>query len=436
MKNSLLKKLIKYQSSFIPFHMPGHKRAFKHSVIPYKIDITEVDGFDNLHNMQGVLKETADLAKKLYSAKASFPLVNGSTCGVLSGIYALTRENKNILMARNCHKSVYNAVEILELNPTYILPEECDLGIWGKVSPEDIEKELAKNEIGTVVITSPTYEGVISDIPKIYEICKKHDAYLFVDCAHGAHFNTLHNNCDICVMSLHKTLPSLTQTAVLNVCSQRVDISLVRHGLSIFETSSPSYILLASIDECLRYTLNNQKDFCLLHKNLEHFYKKAKALENIRVFHFEDMGKIIISATNGQTLAQKLRKEKIEVEMVTEKYVLAMATVADRKKTLNALLRALFKIDKSIKNSNQQKTTSFSLPQKSTDISSALKDDGAFVDFKNAKGRVCLEYIWAYPPGAPIVVPGEILSEEIIKYLSQKENLNSTKGNFPQIYVK
>ena len=436
MKDTLLKKLTEYSGSFTPFHMPGHKRAFSRASIPYSIDITEVYGFDNLHDMQGILKDTANLAKTLYNSVESFPLVNGSTCGVLAGIYALTRENKNILIARNCHKSVYNAVEILGLRAHYVLPEAHDLGLWGKVSAKDIEEKLIHNKIGTVVITSPTYEGVISDVKKIYEVCKKHGAYLFVDCAHGAHLPKLHVDCDMCVMSLHKTLPSLTQTAVLNVYSNRVDMASVKHGLSIFETSSPSYILLASIDECLRYTLKTHKDFELMYENLDDFYKETELLKNIKVFCFDDMGKIVISANDGQALAKKLREEKIEVEMVSENYVLAMATVADTKETLKALSSALFKIDKDIKPANLCKTKPFVLPKKSTDVAKALNSSGSFLDFKDAKDKVCLEYIWAYPPGSPIIVPGETISQEIIDYLAQKKDLKSTCGKFPQIYVK
>ena len=180
----------------------------------------------------------------------------------------------------------------------------------------------------------------------------------------------------MCVMSLHKTLPSLTQTAVLNVYSNRVDMASVKHGLSIFETSSPSYILLASIDECLRYTLKTHKDFELMYENLDDFYKETKLLKNIKVFCFDDMGKIVISANDGQALAKKLREEKIEVEMVSENYVLAMATVADTKETLKALSSALFKIDKDIKPANLCKTKPFVLPKKSTDVEKALNLGG------------------------------------------------------------
>ena len=436
MENSLLKKLIKYKNSTTPFHMPGHKRTPTRSPIPYSIDITEVDGFDNLHNMQGVLKETARLAQTLYKSRASFPLVNGSTCGVLAGIYSLTRENKNILIARNCHKSVYNAAEILNLDAYYVLPENREFGIWGEVSAQNIEKEILAHNIGTVVITSPTYEGVISDIPAIYEVCKKHGAHLFIDSAHGAHLPDLHRHCDICVMSLHKTLPSLTQTAVLNVYAEEIDPDIVKHALSIFETSSPSYVLLASIDECLRYALTHKSDFDALSSNLNNFYEKTKALKNIKVLHFDDLGKIIIASGDGNSLAQKLKKEKIEVEMVSQHYVLAMATVADTKRSLNLLKKALFKIDKDMKKSDGIVKNCHFIPEKELRISDALKENGEFLNLEDAVGKVSLEYIFAYPPGAPIVAPGELISAEIADFLKDRKDLISTRGHFPKIYVK
>lgn len=436
MENSLLKKLIKYRNSTTPFHMPGHKRAPMRSPIPYSIDITEVDGFDNLHDMQGILKETAKLAQTLYKSCVSFPLVNGSTCGVLAGIYSLTRENKNILIARNCHKSVYNATEILDLNAHYVLPESCEFGIWGEVSAEDIEKEILTHNIGTVVITSPTYEGVVSDIPAIYEICKKHGAHLFIDSAHGAHLPDLHRSCDICVMSLHKTMPSLTQTALLNVYSKQIDLDIVKHALSMFETSSPSYVLLASIDECLRYALTHKGDFDALCSNLNDFYEKTKNLKNIKVLHFDDLGKIIIASGDAKVLAQRLKKEKIEVEMVSQHYVLAMATVADTKRSLNLLKKALFKIDKDMKKIDTITKEGHSIPNKELKISDALKENGEFLNLEDAVGKVSLEYIFAYPPGAPIVVPGELICEEIADLLKSMNDLKSTKGCFPKIYVK
>ena len=435
MEDSLIKKLTEYSKTKLPFHMPGHKRAFKKSIIPYNIDITEIDGFDNLHDPKSVLKETADLAKKLYSSVESYPLVNGSTCGVLAGIYSLTRENKNILIARNCHRSVYNAAEILDLDVHYVLPQIHSGGIWGTVSAESVEEMIKLHSIGTVVITSPTYDGVLSDVSAIYEVCKKCGAYLFIDCAHGAHLFDLHKTCDICVMSLHKTLPSLTQTAVLNVFSDRVDTSRVRHGLSVFETSSPSYILLASIDECLRYTLKSRDSFEKLTKNLDRFYKKCEALKNLKVAHFDDLGKIIIFTHNPKKLKELLSENRIEIEMASTDYLLLIATVCDTKNSLDALFRALLDADKKIGRRYENQKKEFILPEKKLSIKDAIFKGRELSDISGCSGRISAEFVWAYPPGAPVLVPGEVITEEIIDYLSNSEDLKSTMGKYPKIYT-
>jgi len=429
MSKSLLEKLKEH--SVKPYHMPGHKRRSIAEGLPYDIDITEIEGFDNLHCMQGILKETAQNAKALYKSRESFPLVNGSTCGVLAGIYSMTRENKNILIARNCHKSVYHAVEVLGLYPTYIMPETLELGIMGRITPQDVEEAIKNTDIGSVVITSPTYEGVISDVAGIYQVCKERGVLLFVDCAHGAHFIDEAVPCDICVMSLHKTLPSLTQTALLHIYSDRIDADVVRHGLSIFETSSPSYVLLASIDECLRYVAENKNDFKELSGNLAYFYENANALDNIRVFHFDDAGKIIISAADGQDLARQLRQHNIEVEMVSEHYVLAMATIADKLNDLQILLRALYRIDKTLPPYKICEIPKLTLPRKKEYFG-----EGEFLDIGQCEGKVSKEYIWAYPPGVPVIAPGEVFDRQIIDYLKSKKDLKSTKGKFPQICVK
>ncbi len=435
MKDSLTKKLTEYSKTFLPFHMPGHKRNFSNSLIPYEIDITEVDGFDNLHELNGILKDTSDLAKSIYGSCASFPLVNGSTCGILAGIYTLAQDNKKILIARNCHKSVYNACEILGLETFYMMPDIYDGGIFGKVSAECVEEQIKKHGIGTVVVTSPTYDGVISDIPAIYDVCKKNGVHLLVDCAHGAHLFDLHKECDICVMSLHKTLPSLTQTALLNVFSDRVDIDKVKHALSIFETSSPSYILLASIDECLRYLSENMDAFTTFDENINEFYNKASKLSNLTVTHFDDLGKIIILAEDTKKLKDLLRDEKIEIEMESENYLLLIATVCDTKETLNALLDSLFKIDKKMDGAYKGKKTDIPAVKKAKEIGQALKTKGTLLDICDCCNKVSQEYIFAYPPGSPIVVPGEVITKEVIDYLKKKNNLKSTRGKYPKINV-
>ncbi len=426
---TLLEKL--KENKMKPYHMPGHKRLGIAEGLPYDIDITEIDGFDNLHDMQGIIKDIADRGAQIYKSVASYPLVNGSTCGVLAGIYSLTRENKNVLIARNSHKSVYNAAEVLGLNPTYIVPETQKLGIMGKITPESVEEALKDNNIGTVVITSPTYEGAISDIDAIYQACKRYGAYLFVDAAHGAHFMEKSVKCDISVMSLHKTLPSLTQTALLNICSDRVDKNLVQHALSIFQTSSPSYVLLASIDECLRYVQEHKEDFDALEGNLSYFYENTAGFYNMKVFCFDDPTKIIIASSDGYLLADLLRQHNIEIEMASDNYVLAIITCQDRLDDLEVLLRALYEIDEMLPPYNAPKTLSVNLPQKGDGTG-----EGEFCELDMCCGKISKEYIWAYPPGVPLVAPNEIIDKQIIEYLKSKKNLKSTKGKYPNIYVK
>ena len=249
----LYDKILEYtESDFYPFHMPGHKRNVLDVDNPYFYDITEIDGFDNLHNPQGILKDKMDAAKEFYDSDKTFFLVNGSTCGIMAAISSVVKEKESVLVARNCHKSVFSAIYINNLDVQYVLPDYIErYGIDGGISPSKVEMMLDKNpEIKAVIITSPTYEGVVSDVEKIAEIAHSRNVVLIVDEAHGAHFgmhkafpkSALSQGADIVIQSLHKTLPALTQTAIMHVKSRLVDIKKLEAMISVFETSSPSYV--------------------------------------------------------------------------------------------------------------------------------------------------------------------------------------------------
>lgn len=451
---SLTEKLTTYDKTRIPMHMPGHKRRsdMLPYALPYSMDITEVEGFDNLHDMQGVLKETADLAAQLYGAVASFPLVGGSTCGILAAMHALSPAGGHVLLCRGSHKSVYNGVDLLGLTPHYLTAEADIHGVTGKINPADVEKALvAYPEISLVVITSPTYEGVVQDIDAIQEICHRFGAYLLVDSAHGAHFgfsehfpeNAVAQGADIVVMSLHKTMPCLTQTALLHVCSDNVDISKVSESLAIFETSSPSYVLLASIDECLRYTAEQASCFFpKLHQNLSAFYKKTAVLKNLSVLHYDDESKIIIStkktAISGADIAKQLRRTgRIETEMACADYVLAMTSICDDETSLTALADALIAIDAHmLPNENTSPAYPAPLPEMRYTPTDARQKCGTLLSLPEAVGKTVLEYIWAYPPGIPLIVPGEIFSGELLQLFQRLAQtgveLKSTKGKIKE----
>ena len=279
-------KLTEYtQSNIYPFHMPGHKRRPIDFPNPYTIDITEIDGFDNLHHAEDILHDAQQRAADLYGAKRSFYLVNGSTCGLLAAICAAAPKKSRILVARNSHKAVYHGIFLNEYDAVYLYPEVAGIGIQGQITAEAVEEKFTLYpDIAAVVITSPTYDGVVSDIRSIAETVHRHGIPLIVDEAHGAHFgfgggfpeNAVKLGADVVIVSLHKTLPSFTQTALLHVCSDRIKEKDIAKYLGIFETSSPSYLFMAGMEKCIRMVKDGgQELFGNYRKLLDDFYAKV-----------------------------------------------------------------------------------------------------------------------------------------------------------------
>ena len=454
-----------FDETYLPMHMPGHKRNIKllGEKLPYKIDITEIEGFDDLHHPEGIIKDIEEKAKKIYKSKKSFILVNGSTCGILAGIRSVVNYGDKVLVARNSHKSVYNAIEINCLNPIYVLPKIDKYGINKNIKADDIENIVEKNkDIKLVIITSPTYEGVLSDVKSIVNIAHKYKVPVLVDEAHGAHLSFMENsnfealNCgaDIVIQSLHKTLPALTGTAILHIKGDLVKEEDVRRELSIFETSSPSYILMSSIDECLDLIeRNGEKLFLDYQENLKYFYNEAKALKKLKVLGNElleknlyDFGKIVVITKNtnitGKELSDILRKDyKIEVEMSSNYYIIAMTSICDSKESFERLLNALKEIDLKLEEV-EDNTVSYKiqLPKKEMTINEALESKNFKLEnYKNLEGKISKEYIFAYPPGIPIITPGEVFDKNIINiiesYIKSNIELISTFNKFPNIKI-
>lgn len=448
----LYDKLENYSNSGIyPFHMPGHKRnaIFDSSLIPYKIDLTEIYDFDNLHNAEGCILDVQKKCESAYDVDNAFLLVNGATGGILSAIRAITNYGDKVLISRNCHKSVYNAIELCGLDAIYVLPEtDNTFGVFSSVTPKQIEKFLTENsDIKLVVLTSPTYEGVVSDIKSISKICHKFNAKLFVDEAHGAHFpfsryfpkEAVKCGADVAVVSLHKSLPSLTQTALVLI-NDKCLANKIEDSLSVFETSSPSYILMSSIEKCIDFINTNAIMFDEYTARLSRFSEKCKLLNNLSVMCFGndniqnhsyfdfDISKIIISTKNtnicGTKLAEILRnKYKIELEMAYTDYVIAISSVCDTEDGFNRLSTALIEIDHDCykNNSNVSCYVENKIPEKVFKSCVKHKYIGKFVCLENAIGKVSLEYVWAYPPGIPLLVAGERITKNIVQQIT---NLN------------
>ena len=370
----LYKKLERYgQSDYYPFHMPGHKRN-PDSVrgdFPFERDITEIEGFDNLHHPEDILLEAQKNVSKLYGTKESYYSVNGSTAALLAAISAAVPRKGQILVARNCHKAVYHAMYLRELKPTYIYPQ-MDMKWWinGGIFPDKVERCLAENpEIKAVLITSPTYDGVVSDVKAIAEITHKYEIPLIVDEAHGAHFHfsnyfptsAVELGADLVIQSFHKTLPAMTQTAILHNCSDRVDGRLIRRFMGIYQTSSPSYILMASIDACIdTMAAEGYEMFREFTKMLEQARKRLSQCRYIcladpekdvnGVFDY-DRSKLIFSTVNSTLTGAQLydillERYHIQMEMETETYSLALAAVGDREEGFERLCQAIEEIDR------------------------------------------------------------------------------------------
>ena len=460
----LLSALKAHHPASVPMHMPGHMR--NEALFPYlkelgaKYDITEITGFDDLHNPEGILLESMKRAASLWGSDETRCLIGGSTCGIVASVYALLSGGGRALCARNAHKSLYHALEITGAQAVFLpggFDEETGEALM--IDPCEVEKALDENEdIRFVFIVSPTYEGVISDVESICRIAHKRNIPVIVDEAHGAHLDlfgafpggAVRAGADIVIQSLHKTLASLTQTAIMHINGNRVDVKSIDHALDIFETSSPSYLLMASVDGCVRLLEDKGDEILSRWKKMTlDFRKKAEKLKNIRVykpgkaFLFDD-SKLILTcdALSGAEIKDVLRDRfSIELEAAYARYAIAMTGAGTTEEMLKKLLDALFIIDEEVENAKKRigKAVNVPLPKAVMTARAALQTPYECVRTENALGRVAAEYQWAYPPGVPVVAPGEVIDEGVLCALKEltdfRLNLIRTRSGEGEIAV-
>jgi len=374
MSAPLFDKLNTYKDSGVyPFHMPGHKMGRGIDMKDaFAMDITEIDGFDNLHHTEGVIKEAQKMCAKTFGAEESFFLVNGSSCGIIASIMSICSDGDKLITGRNCHKSVMDALVLSGAQPRYVMPEVVEgFNVFGVVSARSIENVCNENpEAKAVIIVSPTFEGVVSDIASIAEVVHKKNMVLIVDEAHGPHmhFNSffpkaaIECGADIVIESLHKTLPCPTQASVLHTAGTMVNMERLKKYLAIMQSSSPSYIFMAAMDKCRDYLDNEGKaDFESYVKRIKVFREGVKGLKNLRLMNSHivgkngifdyDMGKLVIfsDSINCIEIGDILRKKyKIELEMSCPTHFLAMTSVCDTDEGFERLRNAIIEIDKNL----------------------------------------------------------------------------------------
>lgn len=517
MRNKRLYELLEEYSEkdIYPFHMPGHKRnpSCLPDFFPVREDITEIDGFDNLHHPEGILRESQDFLAEIYGVPESFYSVNGSTAALLAAISASVKRGGKILMARNCHKAAYHAVYLRELRPVYLYPQvEKNLWINGGILPEDVELSLKKDPgLEAVLITSPTYDGIVSDVKRIAEIAHRFQVPLIVDEAHGAHFHfssyfplsAAELGADLVIQSLHKTLPSLTQTAVLHRCSDRVDREVIQRFLGIYQSSSPSYIFMACMDACMeKLSVHGEKMFREFTENLEKTRIRLSRCRRIQLFHPRrspeqgiydyDRSKIVLSVKHPSLTGKQLHrilleKYHLQMEMASEHYVIALSSVGDTPEGFERLCRAIEELDgeeilsgaveeldraeimrgateeldredipsRAIEELDREEILSgvveeldreeilsgtspkedgigqeeewrhLEIREKSKallPISSAMDGPRVYLPLEKSIGRISAEFVYLYPPGIPILLPGEEITGQIVENMRRYIN--------------
>lgn len=434
-------------SGIYPYHMPGHKRQAcgKLSGDLCGFDVTEIDIFDNLHQPKGLLLELQQKAAALYGAEESFYLVNGSTAGILSAVSAALPHGGQVLIARNCHKSVYHAVYLRKLSISYLYPPLIDgWDIFDAVTPRQVRMALESDSgIGAVLIVSPTYEGRISDIRSIAEIVHERGIPLIVDEAHGAHLgfekgfseNSCRAGADLVIHSAHKTLPALTQAALLHVNGSLIDRDYLRRFLQIYQTSSPSYLLMASIDNALRFV--EQEGGNAFQRFEKYYSEMVENLAACRCLHIlppvygkQDIGKLVISAKetglSGRGLYDILRtRYGLQLEMAAESFCLAMFTIADTPEGYNRMTCALLELDSELSTAKKgglhetvtplYKDLLLEADTGSIPFAKAWDMEKIILPLNESTNCYAGEFVNLYPPGVPILVPGEHITALLCK---------------------
>lgn len=456
---NIYQKLEEYsRSDYYPFHMPGHKRRLS-GQMPRELferDITEIDGFDNLHEPEGIILQAQQKASELYGSDESFYLVGGSTCGILSAISAAVPEGGRLLADRRCHRSVYHAAYLRNLELSYLYSDtmqDCD--IHEAVNAGAVEKALTfdadsmegslslQNKLpDAVLVTSPTYEGRIADIKRIADITHQKGIPLIVDEAHGSHLgfyqgfacNSCQAGADLVIHSVHKTLPAMTQAALLHVKGDLINRERLRRYLKIYQSSSPSYVLMSSIENALDQVARNRES--LFGEFLRRWRKMLERLSPCRRLRFftdedgrQDIGKLVILAgktgLSGQQLYDiLLKKYHLQLEMASTDHVLAMFTIGDTEEGFRRMTEALLEIDQELRSEalreippeNGRSAGNFRL-QKACRISDVWDGSKEWLPPARCVGRIAGDFINLYPPGVPLVVPGEVYTEEILEYI-------------------
>ena len=450
-----------YDNPTYQFHIPGHTKGlgtlkdFRDLIgkRALKVDTTdEFDGLGTLNPATGPIKQAQELAAEAFGARKTFFLLNGSTIGNLAIAMGLTKAGQKVIVNRNCHRSILTGLIISGADPLWVVPEKLDnWGLWGNIKVEDIEKLLKENnDVSAVWITNPTYEGVVSDVKAISEVCKKYDVPLIVDEAHGCLWNfndklpetSLKLGADIVVHSLHKTGGSMSQSSMLHISKDsKINAEDVERSLTLLHTTSPSLMLLGSLDAA-RANLQSSKGEKQLSRaiaNAKYLRSEIDKMEHIHQLKSDfgyktDVTKIFIKADglSGKRLESILEIDfGIEVESASDEGILVLSNIGNKKSDFEYLAECLHKIDtndyKDIYYLENKKHMPMLTPIIKKNLREAYFSEKEIIPKSKAVGRLSGEVVAECPPGISILLPGELITQDHMPYLTDYEYIEVLK---------
>jgi arginine decarboxylase len=450
---SAISKHIKHNNT--PFHVPGHMggRCLPEEINEligeniFKSDLTEIANLDNLHKPAGVIKKAQKLLSDAYGVLESFFLVGGSTAGIKAMMLSILNPGDKIIIGRDSHKSVISGLILGGFEPVFIDVENNNsINISNPISiPETIQTISNNKSAKAILITSPNYFGTTADIQTISKSARENSIKILVDGAHGAHFSfhpklpksAVSLDVDMAVHSAHKTLPALTQGSYLHLVSKNINISRLQSVLAMVQTSSPSYPIMATLDACRKFMVWGGEEYLTRTLEISEWLRyEINGIDGLFVpsriqvkdggaFDFDET-KLIIDVTGlgytGYEFEKKLQENGIQIELATVSVVLCVLTVATSWESAKKLLSALKNIprikseSKFLTNLIQPKPRLKLLPRE------AFFSADELIPLKKSAGRISSETICPYPPGIPVLIPGEEVSREMIEYLIELQN--------------
>jgi arginine decarboxylase len=451
----LLETIINHaKNRVVSFHTPGHKngrgvdrrlRSFTGRNL-YYMDVTVFPEVDSLHDPVGPIKKAQQLMAMAYGVEHSFFLVNGSSVGNMSMLMSACRPGDSVIISRNAHKSTMAGVILSGVWPIWIQPKvDQNLDILFDSSPEQIEEALRLfPEAKAVFVTSPTYNGVAANLVKIKEICRARGKILLVDEAHGPHLkfhkdlpvSAVEAGADMCVQSTHKILSALSQGSVLHVQSDLIDIARVRKIVSMLQTTSPNYLILSSLDAARRQAvLEGEKLLERVIRNAEMARKRIGRMKNIFTFSRQDIvargydldvTKLTVNVTKTGLAGQEIEdilaeKYKVQVDAADLFNLIAIMGIGSDKSDVDRLIDALGDIDDKYRGGAQNWV--LQIPELTTEMVMNPRDvfllhKSKRVPLTKAVGQISAQTLTPYPPGIPVLIPGERITREIVEYLA------------------